>query len=53
MDLPIVGKKFTWYKADGSAKSRLDRVLVSEEWLHMWHVCKQYIQPRVISDIVR
>ncbi|XP_068504284.1 uncharacterized protein [Phaseolus vulgaris] len=31
-----LGKKFTWYKADGSAKSRLDRVLVSEEWLHMW-----------------
>jgi len=27
-DLPIVGKKYTWYKADGSAKSRLDRVLL-------------------------
>ncbi|XP_068486483.1 uncharacterized protein [Phaseolus vulgaris] len=26
-DLPIVGKKFTWFKADGSAKSRLDRIL--------------------------
>ena len=30
LDLPIVGKKYTWFKANGSAKSRLDRVLVSE-----------------------
>jgi len=31
VELPVVGKKYTWYKADGSAKSRLDRVLVSDE----------------------
>jgi len=31
--LPIVGKKYMGYKANGSAKSRIDRVLVSDEWL--------------------
>jgi len=41
VELPIVGKKFTWYKSDGSAKSRLDRFLVSLEWLQMWPMSKQ------------
>ena len=49
-DFPIVGKKYTWYKAYGSAKSRLDRVLVSEEWLQVWPASKQYVQARVVSD---
>ncbi|XP_068504553.1 uncharacterized protein [Phaseolus vulgaris] len=49
-DLPIVGKKFTWYKADGSAKSRLDRILVSEEWLKVWPMSKQYVQAREVLD---
>jgi len=50
VDLPIVGKKFTWYKSDGSAKSRLDTILVSEEWLQVWPMSKQYVQPREVSD---
>jgi len=31
-DIPVVGRKFTWYRPNGMARSRLDRVLVSEEW---------------------
>ena len=50
LDIPIVGMKYTWFKANGSAKSRLDRVLVSEEWIQKWPMCKQYIQPREVSD---
>ncbi|XP_068501097.1 uncharacterized protein [Phaseolus vulgaris] len=50
VDLPIVGKKFTWYKSDGSAKSRIDRILVSEEWLQVWPMSKQYVQSREVSD---
>jgi len=50
VELPLVGKKFTWYKENGSAKSRIDRVLVSEEWIQRWPMCKQYVQPRVVSD---
>jgi len=37
-DIPTVGKKFTWF--NGLANSRLDRVLVSEEWLVQWPMCK-------------
>jgi len=44
MDLPIVGKKFTWFKSNGTTKSRIDRALVTEEWLQCWPTCKQYVQ---------
>ncbi|KAL8500405.1 hypothetical protein ACS0TY_020122 [Phlomoides rotata] len=27
------GRKFTWFKPDGTCKSKLDRILVNEEWL--------------------
>ena len=50
LDVPIVGKKYTWFKANGMAKSRIDRVLVSEEWLQRWPMCKQYVQRREVSD---
>jgi len=50
LELPIVGKKYTWFKANGTAKSRIDRVLVSEEWLQKWPMCKQYVQRREVSD---
>ena len=30
--VPCVGRKFTWYKSNGTAKSRLDRILVLVEW---------------------
>jgi len=50
VELPHVGKKYTWFKSDGTTKSRLDRILVSEEWLQIWPSCKQYTQPRVVSD---
>jgi len=35
LNIPMVGRKFTWYKANGTAKSRLDRILVSQEWLDL------------------
>lgn len=31
MELSVVGKKYMWLKSNGSAKCRLDIVLVSEE----------------------
>lgn len=31
VDVPCKGKKFTWYSSDGSAKSRTDRLLVSNK----------------------
>ena len=35
-EVPWVGKKFTWFRPNGTAKSKLDRVLVSPEWLSKW-----------------
>ena len=32
IDLPLCGRKFTWYKGDGSSMSRIERFLLSEEW---------------------
>jgi exonuclease III len=31
VDLPLHGRKFTWFKGDGLSMSRLDRFLLSEE----------------------
>ncbi|GKV28721.1 hypothetical protein SLEP1_g37737 [Rubroshorea leprosula] len=32
-DLPLVGRKYTWFRSDGTAMSRLDRFLMSTEFL--------------------
>jgi len=31
LDIPMVGRKFTWYKPNGTVKSRIDRIIVSAE----------------------
>lgn len=36
LDLPLFGRKFTWFKGDGRSMSRLDRFLISEEWGLKW-----------------
>jgi hypothetical protein len=39
--LPLCGRKFTWFKVDGSSMSRLDRFLLSEAWCLSWPNCLQ------------
>ncbi|GAU28464.1 hypothetical protein TSUD_294670 [Trifolium subterraneum] len=50
IDLPLSGRKFTWYKGDGLSMSRLDRFLLSEEWCLTWPNCIQVAQLRGLSD---
>jgi len=50
VDIPCIGRKFTWYRPNGKAKSRLDRFLTTFEWLQHWPGCKQYVLDRQISD---
>jgi len=50
VEIPVVRQKYTWFKANGSAKSILDRVIFLKEWIQKWPECKQYVQPRVVSD---
>ncbi|KAL8457344.1 hypothetical protein ACS0TY_035266 [Phlomoides rotata] len=42
MKIILRGKLFTWYRPDGTCKSKLDRMLVNEEWIERWpnHVLK-------------
>jgi len=49
-DIPVVGRQFTWYRPNGTTRSRLDRALISDEWLQQWQGSKQYVQGRQVSD---
>ncbi|GKV17381.1 hypothetical protein SLEP1_g27896 [Rubroshorea leprosula] len=42
VDLPLIGRKFTWHQTNGAAMSRLDRFLLSEEWCLNWEDVKQW-----------
>jgi len=35
-DIPMVGRKYTWFRPNGKAMSGLDRALVTEDWLKHW-----------------
>ncbi|XP_068492028.1 uncharacterized protein [Phaseolus vulgaris] len=50
IELPFVGMEFIWFNSNGSAKSRLDRALVTEDWMEVWPMCKQYVQRREVSE---
>ena len=50
VDLPLGGRKFTWFKGDGKSMSRLDRFLLSEDWCLLWPNCLQIAQLRGLSD---
>nr|UBX54618.1 Retrovirus-related Pol polyprotein LINE-1 [Lupinus angustifolius] len=49
-DLPLFGKKFTWYLSNGKAMSRIDRFLVNDGWLTKWGTLVQQGLPRTFSD---
>ncbi|CAN0875951.1 hypothetical protein LINGRAHAP2_LOCUS11012 [Linum grandiflorum] len=51
VDLPLCGGKFTWTNFHGiPSMSRLDRVLISEEWESNFPDYKVNVLPRVCSD---
>ena len=50
IDLPLCGRRFTWYKGDGSFMSMIDRFLLSEEWCVQWPNCFQVALLRGLSD---
>ena len=50
VDIPLVGRKFTWFKPNGLVKSRIDRVSVSKEWLDFLPNIQQFVLSRSISD---
>jgi exonuclease III len=50
IDLPLIGRRFTWYKAGGVSMSRIDRFLISNEWLSSWPESSQWGLDRELSD---
>ena len=48
-DVPCMGRKYTWYRLNGTAKSRLDRILVSTDWFDKWQGNTQFISERNFS----
>ncbi|XP_065639159.1 uncharacterized protein LOC112036069 [Quercus suber] len=51
VDLPLDGASFTWFRdAEPQAMSRIDRTLVSVDWVDHFGDVSQRVLPRVISD---
>ncbi|XP_058784775.1 uncharacterized protein LOC131659625 [Vicia villosa] len=50
MSEAIIGGKFTWFNSNGKAMSRIDRFLLSEDFIEDWKVEGQIIGERGISD---
>lgn len=50
VDIPLIGRAYTWYKPNGRVKSRLDRFLVSRDWLLQWPGSIQITLKRSISN---
>lgn len=48
--IPLVGRKFTWYKSNGTMRSRIDRVLATRDWLESWPQCAQWVLDRNVSN---
>ncbi|XP_057790081.1 uncharacterized protein LOC131006954 [Salvia miltiorrhiza] len=50
VEIPTPGRKFTWYQASRGCKSRLDRILVHDQWLRYWPATAAKCLPRTIFD---
>ena len=50
LDVPLIGGRYTWYKDNGTIKSRIYRILISSKWLKYWLDSKQYIKGGLVYD---
>ncbi|MCI08477.1 transposon TX1 putative protein, partial [Trifolium medium] len=50
IDLPVLGRKFTWVHPNGISMSRIDRVLVSNDWLSFVVNPALWVLPCTVSD---
>ncbi|MCI18564.1 reverse transcriptase [Trifolium medium] len=50
LDLPLLGRRFTWFQPNGGAMNQLDRFLVSDGWWDFWGEPSQWALARDVSD---
>lgn len=50
VDLPLLGRKFTWYKPGALVMSRIDRFLLSDTWIQKFSNLVQWGAKRTVSD---
>lgn len=46
----MTGRRFTWFWPNGKARSQIDKVMVTRDWLNLWPNSIQCIFDRNISD---
>lgn len=49
-DLNVLGRRYTWYHTNGRSMSRIDRVLISEEWSQAWWENSLWVLSRDVFD---
>jgi hypothetical protein len=49
-DMPVIGRRFTWMHPNGLSMSRIDRDLVSDDWLLLGENPALWVLPRTVSD---
>ncbi|KAK2406570.1 hypothetical protein QL285_042285 [Trifolium repens] len=50
VDLPLMGRKYTWVQPNGRCMSRLDRILISHNWEECWGATSLWGLKRDVSD---
>jgi exonuclease III len=50
VDMPLVGRSFTWFHPNGISMSRLDRILVSSAWFDVWGDPNVWVLARDVAD---
>jgi hypothetical protein len=50
VDLPLVGRNFTWFHPNGVSMSRLDRILISPSWFDIWGEPNVWVLNRDVAD---
>ncbi|KAH1203143.1 Thioredoxin-related transmembrane protein 2 [Glycine max] len=45
-----IGRKYTWFRPNGSVMSKLDRFFISDSWLIQWPDTIQFVLDRDFSD---
>jgi len=49
-DITTKRRKYTWYKPNSLIKSRIERILVSKEWLDKWSDSRYRVTDRLLSN---